>query len=611
MRDIKSRIFFYIIIISVIAVGLVFLAHDFFKETDARENTKLVESTASETPASGTALANERVYYVIYQENSSVCQKISAAYTDVLDVIKVHYQLIAIEDAGGVNIQEKDDVILIVEKWRDYEAAIDQVLNAGKNGASIILGFAPGNDTLFQTKMNSFGITDIGQSRLCTSLAVKEDMLLGLHAGDVLTHAVTEDSIYEFELTDACEVYLTDENDVPLYYTVKFGKGRLGVYNGQNTAERYYGGVIIGILGTMADGIAYPIINAGVMFIDDWPGPLHGEDATISEQYGMDMDGFLRYIWWPDMLTLNSKYGVVYTSQYMLTYNDVEQPPFDLDKAELDIPMYTFGQQVMKYDGEVGLHGYNHQPLWFEDYLTDDYNTYYTPWASKEDAAAALTYAVEQWHKVFPNYRLNSYVPPSNIIDETGIEVVKEVLGTPVIISGLYLGEPPQVPEFDFTIEDGVIYFPRLTAGSFMDDETKLQLELGAGLFGVVSHFVHPDDVLDPERNNGATWTQLADQYDNMMGYVTERYPFIEFMTVSEAADSMTVWYSLDYSVVYGENGITVTTENYSKPYDMILLSDRPISLEDSGSAVQQIGTNQYYIQVKSAKETFRYSEGN
>ena len=43
--------------------------------------------------------------------------------------------------------------------------------------------------------------------------------------------------------------------------------------------------------------------------------------------------------------------------------------------------MYSFGQQVMKNQGEKwALHGYNHQPLWFSDYVTDEYDGYYSPW---------------------------------------------------------------------------------------------------------------------------------------------------------------------------------------------------------------------------------------
>ncbi|MEX1307938.1 MAG: DUF2194 domain-containing protein [Eubacteriales bacterium] len=610
MKDVQKRIAVNIIIIAVIAVGLIFVAHDFFKESDMRGNIELNEIEASvDTPSQ--ALEDERIYYVVYQESSEVAGKIAAGYTHVLDTIKVHYELLPAETFKTQKFEEKDQIIFIVESWRDYETVVNDVLSAAQNGSSLILGYAPGNDTLFKEKMEAFGITGLGEYQFCASLVVKGDMLLGLHPGDVLTDVITEDAIYVLETTDDAKVFLTDENGIPIYYTIDYGKGRIGVYNGENTYERYYAGVVIGILGTMSDGIAYPIINAGVVFIDDWPGPLRGEEEIIATQYGMDLDGFLRYIWWPDMQEMYSKYGVIYTGQFVLTYNDIQAPPFDLGKAEMDVPMYSFGQQVMESQGEVGLHGYNHQPLWFTDYVSEDYDGYYEPWQTKEDALKALNYALAQWETVFPYYKLNSYVPPSNIIDETGIEVVKEVLGTPVIISGLYIGEPPQMPSFDFEIDDGAIYFPRMTAGYFLDDETKLQMELGAGLFGVVSHFLHPDDVIDPNRNRGYTWEQLNDEYDSMIAYITERYPFISFTTLTNASNTMIDWCNIDYHVVYGDEGIAVTTENYEKPFAMILLSDRPIKVQGDGYSVQRLGGNKYYIEIKSASVTFDYSEGN
>ena len=606
MNSVRVRITINIIIIAAIAVGLVFVANDFFKETDMRANIELNPIPTVEVE--NQTVNKERNYILIYEKTSNLSQSIALAYQNVLDVIHVNYEFLPIESLGSRSYSEDDYIIFIVEKWRDYESVVDDVLTAAEDGSALILGYSPGNDTLFQSKMGDFGITALGGYRLCNSLVVKDDMLLGMHEGDILTHAITEDSIYEFGVSDEAHVYIVDENTVPLYYTIDYGDGRIGVYNGENTYERYYAGVIIGVLGTMQDGIIYPIINAGVVFIDDWPGPIRGENEIITSQYGMDLDGFFRYIWWPDMQELTSKYGVIYNGQLMLTYNDIQEPPFGLEEAALDVPMYSFGRQLMENKGEVGLHGYNHIPLWFSDYVTDEYDGYYEPWTSKEEAVEALSYALEQWQKVFPNYTLNCYVPPSNIIDETGIEVVKEVLGEHIVISGLYIGEPPQMPNFDFTIEDEVVYFPRLTAGSFLDDEVKLQLELGAGLFGVVSHFIHPDDVIDPNRSHGYTWDQLADEYDAMMGYITERYPFINFTTVTDAANSMMNWYNLEYSVAYETDGITVTTLNYEKPFAMILFSDQPIEQQGDGYLVQKLGDNQYYIEVESASVTIDYS---
>ena len=91
MKDVQGRIAINIIIIAVIAVGLFFVANDFFKEKDMRTNTEL-ESIASTAPSIDAASEGERNYYVIYEQESELCQRIAAGYTSVLDIIKVHYE---------------------------------------------------------------------------------------------------------------------------------------------------------------------------------------------------------------------------------------------------------------------------------------------------------------------------------------------------------------------------------------------------------------------------------------------------------------------------------------------------------------------------------------
>ena len=78
--------------------------------------------------------------------------------------------------------------------------------------------------------------------------------------------------------------------------------------------------------------------------------------------------------------------------------------------------MFT-NKQMMSRAGEVGFHGYNHMPLWFEEYYDEELNEKYTAWPNEDCAIQAMEYAVETFENVFPNYNLNFYVPPSNVID--------------------------------------------------------------------------------------------------------------------------------------------------------------------------------------------------
>ena len=77
-----------------------------------------------------------------------------------------------IDNAAFQRFKPDDEIILIAEKWRDYEIAINTVLDAAENGSALIIGYLPGNDVLFRSKMSDFGIADIGAYRLCNNLVV-------------------------------------------------------------------------------------------------------------------------------------------------------------------------------------------------------------------------------------------------------------------------------------------------------------------------------------------------------------------------------------------------------------------------------------------------------
>jgi len=178
MRDIQRRIVVNILVIAVIAVGLVFIAHDFFRESDLRTNTEL-EPIGNAEVMTNPPVQNERTYYLIYEGDSILSNKIMAGYANVLKTIKVNYVIKPIADVRRLSVQEGDYIILVAEKWRNYSNIVDQLLTLTQNGAHLILAYTPGNDTYFNALKDELGITDIGKNRICKSLVVKDDMLIG------------------------------------------------------------------------------------------------------------------------------------------------------------------------------------------------------------------------------------------------------------------------------------------------------------------------------------------------------------------------------------------------------------------------------------------------
>ena len=88
------------------------------------------------------------------------------------------------------------------------------------------------------------------------------------------------------------------------------------VLNATLTGEKANRGLTLCALFALEDTIVYPIINAGMIFIDDFPAPQpEGTDERLMADFGYSIQGFFRNHWWPDMKRLVWTYGcLLYTS---------------------------------------------------------------------------------------------------------------------------------------------------------------------------------------------------------------------------------------------------------------------------------------------------------
>ncbi len=191
----------------------------------------------------------------------------------------------------------------------------------------------------------------------------------------------------------------------------------------------------------------------------------------------------------------------------------------------------------MQSGGEIGLHGYNHQPLCPDGF---DYNgkAPYKTWHSREDMAQAITELMRYGNAFLPNAQFSCYVPPSNYLSPEGQDMLMDTVDGLSTISGLYLNEEgvnALVQEFREEA-DGSISVPRITSGFSPDEYNTLILSQELALHGVLSHFIHPDDVLDDDRGAALGWQQLFADFEDMLSSVISAYPQLRFSTASEGA---------------------------------------------------------------------------
>ena len=194
----------------------------------------------------------------------------------------------------------------------------------------------------------------------------------------------------------------------------------IGVY------DKIMRGIYAASFSLLCDAAAYPVINSSVFYLDDFPSPVPGGDGTyIRRDYRMSIADFYSKVWWPDLVKLAQQYSIRFTGVMIENYEDDTQ---STPVRQPDTQQFRYyGSLLLQQGGEVGFHGYNHQPLVLPD--TDYKNLYsYRQWPSEDAIVAAMNELIDFQKTVLPNTEGSVYVPPSNILSAAG----RKVLGSKV-----------------------------------------------------------------------------------------------------------------------------------------------------------------------------------
>ena len=195
----------------------------------------------------------------------------------------------------------------------------------------------------------------------------------------------------------------------------------------------------------LGDATAYPVINSAVFYLDDFPSPVPSGDGTyIKRDYGLSIADFYAKVWWPDLQKLAQQYDIRYTGVMIENYEDVVNQTEPARQADTTQFRY-FGGMLLQMGGELGFHGYNHQPLalWDTDYGTlYDYKT----WKNKETLVASLDELVAFQDEVLPNAHGSVYVPPSNILSARARKIIGEDVPRIKTIASTYFEDGTDLP---------------------------------------------------------------------------------------------------------------------------------------------------------------------
>ncbi|WP_377712040.1 DUF2194 domain-containing protein [Pseudofulvibacter geojedonensis] len=380
------------------------------------------------------------------------------------------------------------------------------------------------------------------------------------------------------------EVLASAINDpnYPVIIKNKIGKGEVVFFNSDTYFERNDRGLFFSSILTGLEGIAYPIANCATIFLDDFPATLYeSKEEPIAAEFDLTSARFVDQIWWPDMQKLAQKYNIKYTTTITFNYNKKVNPPFlylgwdELKKTSNSGSLSDWiTKDVLKKHHELAFHGYNHVSLTKKNW-------------EKENIELSLNTVKKKW--VLSSYGKMpvTYIPPTNIIDEFGLQTLSNSLPTIKYICSAYSGSIKNGSGREFNPDpynDKLFDFPRVCSGFYLNGEKYFNQQSVYLFTGIWTHFVHPDDVLQipnkqhndhafEKRNSlGLGWydaskgnTGMYYRFDSLLKKHKHTYPLSNYYTARKGAELTSKWRAESYKHTVNNNLYSVKAFNDNK----------------------------------------------
>ena len=519
--------------------------------------------------------------------------------------MRIPYEMVDLQTAPLPDLTPYSRLIYSATKLDSLGEGLLDLNRWVQGGGNAMLALPLENSPYLNVASPWLGILQRGSFITVTTMKLTEGFMVGGEREIRFMDAY--DSALGLALDEQAVVYAkTADTNLPLIWTIDQGEGRYVVCN-IGYFEKATRGFYSSAITLMDDYTAYPVINSATWYLDDFPAPVPaGSNEYISRDYNCSTVHFFRNYWWQDLMALASKYGIRYTGLVIETYEDNTDGSF---KEPTDTSSFQyFGNMILHLNGEIGFHGYNHQPLIQDGTLDYQGMMPYNTWPSPDVMKASLEALKQFTRKLFPIGDQSVYVPPSNILNKEGRQLLVEDEMVRCIASTLFEGEFAYTQEFGVA-QDGMVEAPRTISGCLLDDYNYMAAVSELNLHYVSSHFTHPDDVLDEDRGADLGWEEMEHRLSEYMDWLYTAAPNIRNLTGSEQAGAIQRFSSLGFQSQSNEEGITLSFQNlYDEAY-MIIRFNKQNPSEITGGTLENLTGNLYLLHVKEPVVMIQYAK--
>lgn len=565
-------------------------------------------------PASSAMFGQKPRCLVITDTDQDGAEDVKDQFDQILLDMKIAHRDVDVATDGAdaiPSLTSFDRVIVLMPSLDALGTHLTDLMSWVKAGGSLMLGMTPENSGYLQAVAPKFGIDTVGyEYTTAESIVPSKDFMIG--GGQRYEFSDPFKSSLLVSLRETAHVWAkTGDMGAPLVWSSDCGSGHTVVCN-FGIYSKVMRGFYAAAISLLGDATAYPVINSAVFYLDDFPSPVPSGDGTyIKRDYGLSIADFYAKVWWPDLQKLAQKYDIRYTGVMIENYEDAVNQTEPARQADTTQFRY-FGGMLLQMGGELGFHGYNHQPLalWDTDYGTlYDYWT----WKNKEALVASLNELITFQDDVLPNAHGSVYVPPSNILSARARKIIGADVPRIKTIASTYFEDGtdlPYVQEFGVA-SDGIVEQPRIVSGSMVDDTyMRLAAVSELNMHYVSTHFMHPDDLLDPDRGAKEGWEVYKGGLVNYLDWLSTSAPDLRHQTGSECSGAIQRFSSVTVSVDTDADAWTLSLGNF---HDEAWLMFRANSAEPgavTGGEITHLTGNLYLVKATDKTVTIERKEG-
>lgn len=565
-------------------------------------------------PASSAIFGQKPTCLVITDSDQDGVEDVKEQFDQILLDMKIAHRDVDIATDGAdaiPSLTSFDRVIVLMPSLDGLGTHLTDIMSWVSAGGSLMLGMTPDNSNYLQAIASKLGIESAGYDyATAESIVPSDDFMLG--GGERYEFSDPFDSSLSVSLHETAHVWAkTGDAGTPLIWSNDCGSGHTVVCN-IGIYDKVMRGFYASAISLLGDATAYPVINSAVFYLDDFPSPVPSGDGTyIKRDYGLSIADFYTKVWWPDLQKLAQKYGIRYTGVMIENYEDAVNQTEPARQADTTQFRY-FGGMLLQMGGELGFHGYNHQPLalWDTDYGTlYDYKT----WKNKETLVASLNELIAFQDEVLPNAHGSVYVPPSNILSAR----VRKLIGTDVprikTIASTYFEDGtdlPYVQEFGVA-SDGIVEQPRIVSGGMVDDSyMRLAAVSELNMRYVSTHFMHPDDLLDPDRGAKEGWEVYKGGLTDYLDWLSKSAPDLRRQTGSECSGAIQRFSSVTVSVDTSADAWTLSLGNFHDEAWLMFRANNGEPGAVTGGEITHLTGDLYLVKATDKTVTIARKEG-